>query len=97
MHEHYKIQEVIWPLLEKEGFKIESENNQVDYYGSIRTIFVNSEKRVLLEWDGEEGFGYVEIWRNKGWERLPTIVLESNESEFQVAIQKLCIDVQGYI
>ena len=97
MHEHYKIQEVIWPLLEKEGFKIESENNQVDYYGSIRTIFVNSEKRVLLEWDGEEGFGYVEIWRNKGWERLPTIVLESNESELQVAIQKLCIDVQGYI
>ena len=97
MHEHYKIQEVIWPLLEKEGFKIESENNQVDYYGSIRTIFVNSEKRFLLEWDGEEGFGYVEILRNKGWERLPTIVLESNESELQVAIQKLCIDVQGYI
>jgi len=97
MHEHYRIQEAIWPLLEKGGFVIESENNQVDYYGSVRTIFVCNEKRVLLEWDGEEGFGYVEVWKNDDWEMLPTKVLESKESEFQAAIQKMCGDLQGYI
>jgi len=97
MHERYKIQEVILQLLEKAGFKIESENNQVDYYGSDRTIFVNSEKRVLLEWDGEEGFGYAEVWKNNSWERLPTNVLESKEPEFQAAIENLCNDLQGYL
>ena len=97
MHEHYKIQEVIWPLLEKAGFKIESENNEVDHYGSVRTIFVNNEKRVLLEWDGEEGFGYAEVWKNNGWEKLPTNVLESKESIFQAAIKNLCIDLRDYL
>ena len=97
MHEHYRIKEVIWPLLEKAGFNIDSENNQVDYYGSVRTIFVKNEKRVLLEWDGEEGFGYAEVWKNNSWEKLPTNVVESKESEFNEAIQNLCTDLQGYI
>lgn len=64
MYEHYKIQEVVWPFLEKAGFRIKSEDSEIDYCGSVRTIFVNHEKRVLLEWDGEEGFGYAEVWKN---------------------------------
>jgi hypothetical protein len=83
--------------LEKAGFTIESENNHVDYYGSVRTIFVHNEKRVLLEWDGEEGFGYAEVWKHNDWEMLPTKVLESRELEFQAAIQMLCTDLQGYV
>lgn len=35
MHEHYRIKEEIWPALEKAGFEIESENNQLDYCGSL--------------------------------------------------------------
>jgi hypothetical protein len=97
MHEYYRIKGAVWSVLEKVGFTIESENNQVDYYGSIRTIFVCNEKRVLLEWDGEEGFGYAEIWKNGGWEMMPTKVPEAKESEFQAAIQKLCIDLRKYL
>jgi len=97
MHEHYKIKEAIWPLLEEAGFNVESENSQVDYYGSLRTIFVKNEKRVLLEWDGEEGFGYAEVWKNNEWEKLPTNVLESKESELQAAIEMLCVDLRGYL
>ena len=97
MHEHYRIKEAIWPVLEKAGFGIESENNQLDYYGSIRTIFVRGEKRVLLEWDGEEGFGYAEVWKSGEWESLPTKVIEAKESELQAAIQRLIIDLQDCI
>ena len=97
MHEHYKIKEAIWPLLEKVGFKIDSENNEIDYCGSIRTIFINNEKRVMLEWDGEEGLGYVEVWENNAWSKLSTNVLESKENEFQQAVEKLCKALQNYI
>ncbi len=97
MHEHYRIKEAIWPVLEKAGFGIESDNSQLDYYGSIRTIFVHDEKRVLLEWDGEEGFGYAAAWKSDEWENLPTKVLEAKESEFQSAIQRLVTDLHGYI
>ncbi|EON90564.1 hypothetical protein MARLIPOL_18153 [Marinobacter lipolyticus SM19] len=97
MHEHYRIEQVILPHLEKAGFVKESENDQVDYCGSIRTIFVKDEMRVLLEWDGEEGFGFAEVWRNGEWCTLPTKVLESREVEFQSAIKKLCAELQGYL
>lgn len=52
---------------------------------------------MLLEWDGEEGFGYAEVWKHNGWKMLPTKVLESRELEFQAAIQMLCTDLQGYV
>ena len=65
-------------MLEQAGFTIESENPELDYYGSLRTIFVAGEKRVLLEWDGEEGFGYAEVWKNGEWEQLPTNVRTSD-------------------
>jgi hypothetical protein len=97
MHEYYQIQEMLWALLQKAGFHIESENSEVDYYGSIRTIFVCGEKRVLLEWDGEEGFGFAEVWVNKKWKKLPTNVLESKEIEFRKAIENLCEEMKGYL
>jgi len=97
MHEYYRIEQGIWPHLEKAGFVKESENDQVDYCGSIRTIFAKDERRVLLEWDGEEDFGFAEVWRNGEWCALPTKVLESKKAEFQSAIKKLCADLQGYL
>ncbi len=71
--------------------------DQIDYCGSMRTIYVKGDRRVLLKWDGEEGLGYAEVWRNNEWRLLPTKVLESKESEFQAAIQRLCVDLHGYI
>ncbi|MDH3694367.1 MAG: hypothetical protein OER96_07355 [Gammaproteobacteria bacterium] len=84
-------------MLENAGFVIESENSQLDYCGSLRTIYVSGEKRVLLEWDGEEGFGYAEVWKNGEWEKLPTNVLESTESEFQKAIENLAEEMKEYL
>jgi hypothetical protein len=97
MHEHYRIQEALWPSLSAAGFTIESENDDVDYYGSIRTIFACGEKRVLLEWDGEEGFGYAEVWRDDGWQSLATKVLESQESGFRAAVQQLQQELGSYL
>ena len=97
MHEHYQIQEALRPMLEQAGFTIESEKPELDYYGSLRTIFVAGEKRVLLEWDGEEGFGYAEVWKNGEWEQLRTNVLESKESEFRKAIETLAEEIKEYI
>ncbi len=97
MHEYYRIQEHIWPHLEQAGFTIESDDHQIDYCGSMRTIYVKGDRRVLLKWDGEEGLGYAEVWRNNEWRLLPTKVLESKESEFQAAIQRLCVDLHRYI
>ncbi|MCP5345361.1 MAG: hypothetical protein R3F41_04915 [Gammaproteobacteria bacterium] len=84
-------------MLEQAGFTIESEKPELDYYGSLRTIFVAGEKRVLLEWDGEEGFGYAEVWKNGEWEQLRTNVLESKESEFRKAIETLAEEIKEYI
>ena len=97
MHEYYKIQDIIRSLLDKSGFTVLSENNEVDYYGSIRTEFINNDKRVLLEWNGKEGFGYAKTWENNGWQKLSTIVAELNEKELQQAIEKLCFELQGYV
>ena len=96
MHEHYQIRGAIEPILNEAGFVVELESNQLDYYGSVRTVFVSDEKRVLLEWDGEEGFGFIDVWKNDRWERLPTNVLESSNSEFLSAIEELCTELKEY-
>lgn len=97
MHEHYLIQEALQPMLEEAGFTIESENPQLDYYGSLRTIFVAEEKRILLGWDGKEGFGYAEVWKKGKWEKLSTKMLESKESEFRKAIENLAQEMTEYL
>lgn len=97
MHEHYQIQEALLSMLEEAGFAIESENPQLDYYGSLRTIFVAGENRVLLDWDGEEGFGYVEVWKNGEWEKLPAKVPESKGIAFHKAIEKLAEEIKAYL
>lgn len=97
MHKHYRIQEALLPSLSAAGFTIESENDDVDCYGSIRTIFACGEKRVLLEWDGEEGFGYAEVWRDGAWQSLATKVLESQESGFRAAVQQLQQELGSYL
>ena len=97
MHEHYRIKEILWPMLKKAGFNIESENPELDDYGSVRTVFVSGKKSILLEWDGEEGLGYVEVWKKEEWERLSTNILESKESEFNKAIENLCEEVKEYL
>ena len=97
MHGHYKIKDILWPILEKAGFCIESENPELDCYGSVRTVFVSGEKRVLLAWDGRGGFGYVKVWKNSGWEKLTTDILESKESEFKKVKEVLCKEVTNYI
>jgi len=96
MHEHYKIKETIARELAKNGFFEESENSQIDCYGSIQTTFVCAEKKVLLAWDGEEGFGYAEIWKDGHWTRLATKILESNAKEFDAAKAQLISDLEVY-
>lgn len=84
-------------MLEKAGFHIESENPELDHYGSIRTVFVSGKKRILLEWQGEKGLGFVEVWEKEEWERLSSNIPESKELEFKKAIENLCEEVKGYL
>ena len=97
MHEYYNIKNAVSSLKELADFVEESENTEVDYCGSIQTILVSGPKRVLLGWDGEEGFGYAEVWENGVWRMLPTKVLEDSSANFKVAIEKLCSNIRGYL
>ena len=97
MHEYYQIKDAVSSLLNADNYKEKTENTEVDYCGSIQTIFVSGEKRVLLGWDGEEGFGYAEVWENGDWRMLPTKVLEDSSANFKVAIEKLCSNIRGYL
>jgi hypothetical protein len=97
MHEYYKIKQSVSDLLFPLGFVEESEDNQSDYYGSIKTIYVSSKNRILLGWDGEEGFGFAEIWENQRWNMLSSMVEESKESVFKNKINELCAELKTKI
>ena len=51
----------------------------------------------VFYWDGEEGFGYAEVWKNNGWKMLESKVLENNEINLKTSIEKLGEELKEYM
>ncbi|MGF1733654.1 hypothetical protein [Photobacterium kasasachensis] len=90
MHEYCRIKKELARVLAEFGFQEVKPDFETDCYGSTYCIFANREKRYMILWDGEERFGSVEAWENSCWIALDTIVTESNELEFRLALSTLC-------
>ena len=94
MHEYHKIKIEILKLLKPLGYKEAKSDTELDYYGSLHSIYTREEKRFMIQWDGEEGFGSVESWKNNTWTMLISIVPESTETEFKNNISALCNELK---
>ena len=97
MHEYHKIKQKIVGVLSPLGFVEVVGDTDLDYCGSRHCIHANNDKRFMIQWDGEEGFGSVESWVNESWIMLKTIVPESAESEFNIHLNSLCEELKTYL
>lgn len=95
MHEYYKIKQPLQQLFLENGLKLDVEDAQVDYCGSMQSIFASDKFRFIIFWDGEEGFGGVERYHGDGkWEMLEPTIPESKESEMISNIDALVQCIQ---
>jgi len=97
MHEYHKIKSEIVGILQPHGFDEVVADQELDYCGSVHCIYAKDEKRFMIEWDGEEGFGAIESWSNESWSMLKTIVPESTEAEFSKNLGALCEELKTYL
>lgn len=83
MHEYHKIKSNISCLLYEAGYEEDKPDTEIDYYGSVHCIYALGEKRFMIQWDGEEGFGSVKSWQgNNTWVMLEPIVPEGADQDF---------------
>ncbi len=97
MHEYHKIKNRIVALLSPLGFEEDKPDTETDYCGSIHSIYANADNRFMILWDGEEGFGSVESWKNEKWTMLNNIVPESTEEEFDNNLAALITEIKSQI
>ncbi|MED5523773.1 MAG: hypothetical protein VX447_03345 [Pseudomonadota bacterium] len=96
MHEYHKLKNALVQILSEQGYKEDKPDTDLDYCGSVHSIYAHGEKRFMIEWDGEEGFGAVEQWMgNNSWAMLKPIVPEGVESEFNKNLEALCKEVKS--
>ena len=96
MHEYYSIKNRIAEILIPLHYAEISENTERDCYGSIDSIYAKGENRFMIQWDGEEGFGSVEVWQKTHWVQLKSIVPESGKEEFNKSLSNLCSELGFY-
>ncbi len=95
MHEYHKIKNRVLELIVPLGYEEAKPDTELDYCGSMHSIYTNGEKRFMIQWDGEEGFGSIEAWANNKWTLLETIVPEATEIEFENNIVALCKELKS--
>ncbi len=80
------------------GYEEDKPDTELDYCGSMHCIYALGEKRFMIQWDGEEGFGSVESWQgNNSWVMLEPIVPEGTEQNFTNNLTALCQVVKGQL
>ena len=98
MHEYHKIKNAVVESLSTFGYKEDKPDTELDYCGSMHCIYACGEKRFMIQWDGEEGFGSVESWQgNNTWSMLEPIVPESSEQEFSKNLTNLCLTIKAQL
>jgi hypothetical protein len=95
MNEYHKIKNALTQVLCKDGYKEVKPDTDLDVYGSVHSIYALGEKRFMIGWDGEEGFGFVEQWEGKNqWAMLTPILPEESEANFEDYLTALCAEVK---
>jgi hypothetical protein len=98
MHEYHKIKKAVVELISPLGYQEDKPDTELDYCGSMHCIYVSGEKRFMIQWDGEEGFGSVESWQgNNTWALLDPIVPEAKELEFNKNLAALCLQIKAQL
>ncbi|MCR8924337.1 hypothetical protein NO559_16300 [Dasania sp. GY-MA-18] len=98
MHEYHKIKNAVVELISPLGYQEDKPDTELDYCGSMHSIYASGEKRFMIQWDGEEGFGSVEIWQgNNTWVLLKPIVPEAKEIDFNKNLTALCLQIKAQL
>lgn len=98
MHEYHKIKRNIAEILTKAGYEEDKPDTELDCCGSLHCIYASGEKRFMIRWDGEEGFGSVESWQGSNtWVMLEPTVLEDAEHDFNNNLTDLCQVVKALL
>jgi hypothetical protein len=95
MHEYFKIKKPLRTLFIENGLIEDVEDLNVDYYGSMQSIFASKDFRFMIFWNGEDGLGGVERYLGDGrWEVLDPVVTEANDEKLASSIDVLVDSVK---
>lgn len=98
MHEYQIIKQKLVPVLTDAGLREVVADRSLDVYGSVHSIFASDAARIMLGWDGEEGFGYAETWEGNGvWRMLESRVPEGPAAEFESDLDVLSRELSQYL
>lgn len=98
MHEYHVIKQKLVPLLTDAGLREVVADRSLDVCGSVHSIFASDAARIMIGWDGEEGFGYAEIWEgNNVWRMLDAKVPEGAAAEFDSDLETLARELSQYL
>lgn len=85
-----KVQEILAPLGFSEG-KADADR------GPMSSVFSKGDKKFMVQWDGEEGMGSVEVWQDGDWTMLESIVPEAPEPKFSECLNSLCAELKLHL
>ncbi|MEM1056047.1 MAG: hypothetical protein AAGI52_11010 [Bacteroidota bacterium] len=98
MHEYHVIKQKLVPVLTDAGLREVVADRSLDVYGSVHSIFASDAARIMLGWDGEEGFGYAEAWEgNDTWRMLESKVPEGPAPEFEPNLEALARELSQHL
>lgn len=98
MHEYRVIKERLAVPLAEAGLEEVVGDTEWDVYGSVRSVFASEANRVLVGWDGEEGFGYVETWEGDNqWRMLRAKVPEGTAEQFAADLEALAHELSRHL
>lgn len=98
MHEYQIIKQKLVPVLNRAGLNEAVADRTLDVYGSVYSIFASDVARIMVGWDGEEGFGYAETWEgNNVWRMLSSTVPEGSADEFAADIEALTDELSRHL
>lgn len=93
-NEYQKIKSKVLEVLSPLGFS-EEQPATADGNGPLHCILAKGGRKFMVQWDGEENFGWVESWVDGDWVMLESIVPESPDAEFAGHLDSLIAELKS--
>ena len=91
MNEYTEIKAALAPILDRAGLEQSEEKLQPDVFGSAYSEYKGKGLLYRIIWDGRDGCGYIQHFKEKEWVKLKVSVPEGSHNAFAEAITRMRI------
>ena len=81
MHPYNTLKKLLEPVFAKSGHRQVSEEYRPDAFGSAYSVFDNNKSKLMLVWDGKDGWGFVQLSAPNDeaeWKDIPCYLTEGD-------------------